>query len=596
MKLRSYQLEIVDKILSNPKSSDLIQLATGGGKTVIAGQICNTFLSKGKKVLFLAHREELISQPKEKLFSQFGIDSSIIMAKHKSDLETPMQIASVQTFNRRLNFEPNVIIIDEAHHSTAATYQRVIKAYPNAKLIGLTATPYRLSGKGFKDTFQNLITSRTVKQLENEGFLVPAKCYSYPIGHDKLSRIKITGGDYNEQELEELMLDRVLIEDIVVSYEAHAKGKKMIVFASTVSHSKAICQRLNEMGIKSLHVDANSKNRSEIINEFRYGQFNVLCNVGIATEGVDIPEIKAVCLARPTKSLALYLQMAGRGARPFDSKSEYLLLDHSDNFFHHGAPNKEHEWERFFKGKSKSNIKDTTDDRREFELIFEDGNRLIINSITDIPLEIKGFVLCECNNKKGQKIKKSTCDYCKNSFIANANRNTFCSKDCYVKWIEIKKKEKQERLNDVNIETQCANCGDCFIKNSRRHKYCSDYCRQVKHYEDKGDTLNYRYIALKNNPMRKEDTKTKNLIANMKHVCPVCNADFYKNRPNQKFCSDSCRVANWVKNSDKKEHNSRKIRSEKKQIDRSSTISNIAKKIKNVDNDTLIKILSIINN
>jgi len=444
MKLRSYQLEIVDKVLSNPKSADLIQLATGGGKTVIAGQICNSFLSKGEKVLFLAHREELISQPKEKFFSQFGIDSSIIMAKHESDLEMPMQIASVQTFHRRLNFDPNVIIIDEAHHSEATTYQKIIKTYPNAKLIGLTATPYRLSGKGFKDTFDNLITSRTVKQLEGKGFLVPAKCYCYPIGHNKLSGIKMTGGDYNEQDLEKVMLDRVLIEDIAVSYEAHAKGKKMIVFATTVSHSKAISQRLNELGIKSLHVDAKCKGRNELINEFRYGQYSVLCNVGIATEGVDIPEIEAVCLARPTKSLALYLQMVGRGARPFDSKKEYLLLDHSDNFFYHGAPNNEHEWGKYFKGTSKSNTKDTMDDIRGFELTFEDGKRLLINSTLDIPLEIKGFVLREYNNKKNTKTTKSTCKYCKNSFVITPHRNTFCSKDCYIKWVEIKKRKNMK--------------------------------------------------------------------------------------------------------------------------------------------------------
>lgn len=393
MELRPYQSEITDTVLPS-FSKDLIQLPTGGGKTIVAGHLCNTYLNSGKNVLFLAHREELITQPSEKFLLNFGIDSSIIKGNIKSNLLLNMQIGSVQSYHKRLDFNPDVIVIDEAHHSEAKTYQKIIETHKGAKLIGLTATPYRLNGKGFSDTFDRLVKSKTVKELEALGFLVSAKCFSYPIGHDKLSRIKITGGDYNEQQLEDLMNDRVLIEDIVVSYKQHCDGKKMIVFASSVEHSKAICKRFNQLGVKASHIDAGTKKRDEIIEVFRFGSTDVLCNVGIATEGVDIPEIEAVCLARPTKSLALYLQMCGRGSRPIDGKVNYILLDHANNFWEHGAPNKDHDWEAYFNGVA-TPILDNNESRAVFKLSIEDSESILLADFMDFEVDLKGFALEE---------------------------------------------------------------------------------------------------------------------------------------------------------------------------------------------------------
>lgn len=448
MELREYQTDIANLVLSNTKSKDMIQLATGGGKTVIAGFLCKHYLSKNKKVIYVAHREELILQPKKKLYSQFGIESSIIKASEKSDLTNPMQIASVQTFYKRLNFDPDVIIIDEAHHSKASTYQMVINNYPNAKLIGLTATPYRLSGKGFKDTFNRLVSSKSIKELENMGFLVPAKCYSYPIGHDKLSRIKITGGDYNESQLEKVMIDRVLIEDIIVSYEKHAKGKKMIVFASSVKHSQAICQRFKEYGFNALHIDSKSKNRSEIIKSFRLGDTDILCNVGIATEGVDIPEIEAVCLARPTKSLALYLQMCGRGSRPFKNKKKYLLLDHSDNYYEHGAPNYDFEWDVYFNGIE--NYREEIIQGSKFSIQINDNNDILeIGNILDLPAKVKGFALKEISFKKKEykSIEVRFCKFCGEE-LGKRKIIDFCN-DCNSRYNAIK--NKSIKLNNIYL-------------------------------------------------------------------------------------------------------------------------------------------------
>jgi len=399
IQIREYQKYAIDEVLSDNKSKDLVQLATGGGKTIIAGFLSETFLTDDKKVLFLAHREELLNQAQDKLFKQFGITSSIIKGKEESDLSIPMQIASIQTFHRRLNFVPDVIIIDEAHHAEASTYQKIIKSFPNAKMVGLTATPYRLSGKGFNKTFDRLITSKSIKSLEEELFLVQGKTFGYPIRHEKLLRAKYLGNDYTEQELNEIMNDRVLIEDIIVSYEKRAKGKKMIVFASSIKHSQAICQRFKEYGLNALHIDANTKDRSEIINEFRFGQTNILCNVGIATEGVDIPEIECVCLARPTMSLSLYLQMCGRGSRPSNNKKQYIILDHSNNYIEHGAPNKEHDWKAYFTGMSKPELL-ALKKGKQFKVILDDSSELIIDNILDIPMDIKGFALEEIENTK----------------------------------------------------------------------------------------------------------------------------------------------------------------------------------------------------
>ena len=393
LQLREYQLNIVSKVLSDTKSKDLIQLPTGGGKTIIAGFLCAEYLKRNKKVLFLAHREELLYQPKEKFLNDFGIEAGIIKAQLKQDLDLDVQIASVQTFHRRLNFCADVIIIDEAHHVEAATYQTIINEYPRAKLIGLTATPYRLSGKGFTQTFNKLITEKTVKQLEQESFLVPARCFNYPLSHDKLARITITGGDYNEKEISDMMNERVIIEDILESYTTHAIGKKMVVFAASVRNSEAIRDNFNAHGISALHVDANSSNREDIIKEFRYGKTNILCNVGIATEGFDMSEIQVVCMARPTYSLARYLQMCGRASRPSANKTHYLLLDHTNNFFEHGEPSKQHDWNAYFNGMSKRELKELSENKR-FS-VRKDGKEIEVDNILELPADIKGFALEE---------------------------------------------------------------------------------------------------------------------------------------------------------------------------------------------------------
>jgi superfamily II DNA or RNA helicase len=474
MELRKYQSDIIKKTI-NTTSNDMIQLATGGGKTIIAGYICNTYIKENKKVLFLAHREELITQPKENFFSQFCIDASIIKASKKSDLSLNVQIASVQTFHKRLNFKPNLIIIDEAHHSTASTYQKIIKHYPNARIIGLTATPYRLSGKGFKGIFNRLINSISIKELENSDYLVPAKCYSYPIGHNKLNRIKLKGGDYNEKDLDKIMNDRVLIEDIVVSYEKHAKGKKMIVFASTVKHSQAICKRFKEFGINALHIDATTKNRSLIIDEFRFGETNILCNVGIVTEGLDIATIECVCLARPTKSLALYLQMCGRGSRKIQGKNEYILLDHTYNYFEHGSPNKSHHWNKYFKGTIRGNI--AKPKSNSFKLIYE-GKELIINDILAIPADIKGFVLEEVESEIKIKLSKNIKRVGKNK--SKTYKCVVCNTD-----IRVGCSKKEDNI-----------CGMCRSKIKSRKKYYgdnepTDYEAAKKYQMFRGLPINY---------------------------------------------------------------------------------------------------------
>jgi superfamily II DNA or RNA helicase len=339
-----------------------------------------------------------LNQAQDKLFKQYGIVGGIIKSGMKTDFQLKVQIASVQTYVNRMDkipFVPKVIIVDEAHHSAAETYVKILKYYKEVKIIGLTATPYRASGEGLKHVFQRMILTTTVKHLEEIGFLVPARCFSYPLDNKKLDMIDIVKGDYDEKQVAKLMMEEQVIEDMVASYKTQAMGLKTICFAVNVEHSKKIVARFNAEGIPSAHMDANTDNRSALIKRFEKGDIQILCNVGIATEGTDIPCIKCVMIARATKSLSLYLQICGRGSRLFPDKKEFLLLDFANCFIDHGAPNKDQDWEKHFKGKKKGTKKEKPKEK-QFKIKLETGEEYE-GTRYDIPKNAKGVILEEIN-------------------------------------------------------------------------------------------------------------------------------------------------------------------------------------------------------
>jgi superfamily II DNA or RNA helicase len=350
--LRPYQIEGIKKIFNQwakwneqkeNKRSILFQMPTGTGKTILFNEIVRKGFEKERKILIVVHRIELVEQITKKL-SEKGIIVGRIIAGKISDYSKTVQVASIQTLSRREFPEAHLIIIDECHHSKAETYKKLWETYPNAKILGVTATPYRLSGEGFDDLFDELIVSMPVNEFINQKHLVPITHYA--CASPNLTNVKKSKGDYVTKMLSNLMLDNSIMSDVVDSYVENCNGKSAIVFAVDIEHSKEIVERFKKVGILAEHIDFETPKdlRQQILNDFRSGKIKVVSNVTIITEGFDFPECEVVLLARPTKSLSLYLQMVGRVMRPAEGKTEGIILDNAGLWLEHGLSTIDREW------------------------------------------------------------------------------------------------------------------------------------------------------------------------------------------------------------------------------------------------------------
>jgi DNA repair protein RadD len=344
--LRPYQNEGIQKIFNSWRSgvrSVLFQMPTGTGKTVLFSEIVRRGYKADKKILIVVHRKELVDQITDKLRS-VDVDLGEIIAGKNADYSKIIQVASIQTLSRRQHPDANLIIIDECHHSKAETYKKLWEIYPQAKFLGVTATPTRLSGDGFNDLFDELIESPPVSFFIENKFLVPIK--QLVCSHPNLADVKKRQGDYVPAQLSSIMLNAGLMSNLIESYINHARGKSTIVFAVDVEHSTSIAERYNEAGVKAAHIDASTTKteRDSILSQFKQKKIQVVSNVEIITEGFDFPECEAVQLARPTKSLALYLQMVGRVMRPAKGKEVGYVLDNAGLWLEHGLATIDRTW------------------------------------------------------------------------------------------------------------------------------------------------------------------------------------------------------------------------------------------------------------
>lgn len=323
----------------------MAQSATGSGKTVVFADIIRDAHANKRRVLLLVHRKELINQAAEKIFA-LGIPYGVIAAGYTPAPSQWVQIASVQTaIRRKLPFHFDLIIIDEAHHSTANSYRDIVNQYPNAKILGFTATPCRTDGSGFQEDFDHLVCGPQIMDLIKQGYLVAPKMFISPLKFD-LGSVKKTAGDYNEKALAELMDKKHIIGGVIENWKKRAEGKRTLVFAISVEHSKHVVQAYRDGGYTAEHVDGTtpSDERDAIFKRFKSGKTLILSNVGIATEGTDIPAVECVQLLRPTLSLSLYLQMVGRALRLFAGKDIAIVLDHANLVFEHGWPHENRHW------------------------------------------------------------------------------------------------------------------------------------------------------------------------------------------------------------------------------------------------------------
>ena len=321
--------------------------------TIIAAHIIHSALAKKRRVLFLAHRRELIDQCADKLRALGLLDYNVILPRHPqaNNPTSQMHIASIQTLIRRELPPADLIIIDEAHHAAARQYQSLLSNYPNSYVLGLTATPERLDGKGLGDIFNVLLEVATVPQLIDTGFLVKPTCYapSKEITdklNGELSRIRISKGDYDEKSLGELMDNNYLVGDILEHHNRLALSRKTIIFASSISHSQHIIEKFRLSGLQAAHIDGTMRtsDRERILNDWKTNGLDIVSNCQILTEGFDYPELSCCVLARPTKSLSLYLQMPGRVMRIANGKNDAIILDHAGNIAEHGVPHAERIW------------------------------------------------------------------------------------------------------------------------------------------------------------------------------------------------------------------------------------------------------------
>ena len=346
--LRPYQEKAINDVrvaFSSGARAPLLVAATGAGKTVMFSAIAAGAHGKGVNTLILAHRQELIRQASNKL-ADVGVPHGIIMPGSPVTRD-PVKVGSVQTVALRLDRLPKfgLIVIDEAHHSIAGQYQTIIKAQPQAKLLGVTATPERLDGRGLGDAFDRLVFGPQVAELVAQGYLVGTRVWAPARGVD-LSDVKIVAGDYQVSGLAAAMDRASITGDAVAHYAKHAPGLPAIAFCTSVKHAQDVALAFREAGWRAAaaHGGMTPAERAHALGGLATGAVQVVCAAELISEGLDVPAVGCVILLRPTKSLGLHLQQVGRGLRPAPGKQHLVVLDHANNTATHGFAETPREW------------------------------------------------------------------------------------------------------------------------------------------------------------------------------------------------------------------------------------------------------------
>ena len=328
--LRGYQQDAVNEIRRAVAQfgSVVYCLPTGGGKTKVAGEIARLAAAKGSRTLFLVHRRELVKQTIETLENDCpGVQVGAIASGFPECPWAPLQVASIQSLVRRERVAtPALTIWDECHHTRAKMWETVINRWPNAKRIGLTATPERLDGKGLAEHFATIVMGPTIPQLVEIDSLAPTRTLRIPMAL-MLDDLKTNrSGEYNAKDLTNRVTGPV-VASAVDAYLRYAKGKRAIFFAIHRDHSRRVCEGLRSQGIRAEHVDGDDPpaRRDRIMTEFRTGGIDVVGNVALIDEGFDAPACEAVLLGAPTRSVTRYLQQAGRAMRPGVGKTALVL-------------------------------------------------------------------------------------------------------------------------------------------------------------------------------------------------------------------------------------------------------------------------------
>ena len=416
IKLFDYQEDMKERIEKALRlyRSVMVQMPTGTGKTYLLTAAIDSFVKANPdtKVWIVAHRRELVSQIEETIKRFYSYSSS----KNKSLLGS-VKAMSIQWLSRHydeIEEEPGMIVIDEAHHALAKTYKEMWERFPKTKFLGLTATPCRLNGKGFMDLFDVLVQSWNIPEFISKGRLATYDFVS--IKSDGVTQRLIDSlqkrgadGDYQNKEMDMLLNKRPSIERLYQSFEEYGKDRKGIVYAINISHAKKIMELYQEHGIKAVAIDSKTPamERQADIEAFKKGDIQVLVNVDIFSEGFDCPDVEFVQLARPTLSLAKYLQMVGRGLRVAKGKKNCVIIDNVGLYRVFGLPSQVWNWKATFEGRLKYSRKKETPKERDFFLMYgkqetkpvgQDSEMMIVMSHEELMRSLQYRELVDCND------------------------------------------------------------------------------------------------------------------------------------------------------------------------------------------------------
>jgi DNA repair protein RadD len=349
IQLRDYQQKAVENVRNNYKNgsdSPALVLPTGAGKTVVFCHIASQTANRGKNVLILVHRIELLRQTSRALLKS-GVRHGLINPKFTPDPMASVQVASVQTLVNRLDKinPPDIIIIDECHHASAGSWRKVINHFSEAKILGVTATPVRGDGKGLDSIFDSLIIGPQISDLIDLGYLVKPRIFGPPKKID-FSGVKIVRGDYDKTQVAEIMDKPTITGSAVDHYSKICPGVPAVVFCSSINHAEHVAEDFRSAGFKAYSVDGtmDDETRKRILDGLGDGSIEVVTSCDLISEGTDIPAIGCAILLRPTQSLGLYIQQVGRALRILEGKNEAFILDHVGNVLNHGFPDDFREW------------------------------------------------------------------------------------------------------------------------------------------------------------------------------------------------------------------------------------------------------------
>ena len=417
IKLFDYQEDMKERIEKALRlhRSVMAQMPTGTGKTYLLTAVIDSFVSNNpkEKVWIVAHRRELVSQIDEtvrKFHSYYASNTSSLLSSVKA-----MSIQWLMRHYDEIEEEPGMIVIDEAHHALAKTYKEMWERFPKAKFLGLTATPCRLNGKGFIDLFDVLVQSWSVPEFISKGRLATYDFVS--IKSDGVTQRLIDSlqkrgadGDYQNKEMDMLLNKKPSIERLYQSLEEFGRDRKGIVYAINISHAQKITKLYQEHGVKAIAIDSKTPavERQKDIEAFKKGDIQVLVNVDIFSEGFDCPDVEFVQLARPTLSLAKYLQMVGRGLRVAKGKKNCVIIDNVGLYRVFGLPSQVWNWNAMFEGKLKVGKRKETAKEREFFLrseeqetmpVGQDSEMMMVMSHEELMQSLKYREFVDCNDE-----------------------------------------------------------------------------------------------------------------------------------------------------------------------------------------------------